>query len=144
MWEFEHSLECGVGREFAWRFWTDVRNWAAVDSSVEWAELEGPFAAGTKGTTKPRGADPVSWRVAEAVEASRAVIEVSAPGASLQFIWSFEGEAADRTVITQRIVFEGERASYYAEAMGEELRAGAPAGMKSLCAAMAARAASPP
>ncbi|HEV3471091.1 MAG TPA: SRPBCC family protein [Pyrinomonadaceae bacterium] len=142
MWEFQHSHECGVGREFAWRFWTEVGNWAAVDPSVERAELDGPFAAGAKGTTKPRGAGPVSWRVTEAEAPSRAVIEVPAPGASLKFIWSFEDAGGGRTLITQRIVFEGERAAEYAGAMGEELRAGAPAGMRSLCAAMSARAAS--
>jgi len=61
--EFEHSIECQVGRDFAWKFWTNVDNWAAVDPAVEWAKLEGPFIAGTKGRTKPRGADPNEWEV---------------------------------------------------------------------------------
>ena len=26
-WAFEHSVECPVTTEFAWRFWTDVNNW---------------------------------------------------------------------------------------------------------------------
>jgi len=26
MWKFEHSVECQVAKDFAWRFWTDVTN----------------------------------------------------------------------------------------------------------------------
>jgi hypothetical protein len=33
-WEFEHSVECQVSRDFAWRFWTNVANWT-LDTSVE-------------------------------------------------------------------------------------------------------------
>lgn len=32
---FTHSVECAAGREFAWAFWSEVGNWAAVDPAVE-------------------------------------------------------------------------------------------------------------
>jgi hypothetical protein len=43
MTKFEHSVECQVRRDFAWKFWTNVDNWAVVDPAVEWAKLEGLF-----------------------------------------------------------------------------------------------------
>jgi len=54
--EFECSVECRVEKDFAWGFWSDVANWSVVDPSVEAVTLDGDFAAGTKGLTKPRGA----------------------------------------------------------------------------------------
>jgi hypothetical protein len=26
-WRFKYSVDCAVPVEFAWEFWTDVRNW---------------------------------------------------------------------------------------------------------------------
>lgn len=49
MWAFEHSVECKVDRNFAWQFWSNVSNWAEVDSSVEIAALDGPFQSRAKG-----------------------------------------------------------------------------------------------
>jgi hypothetical protein len=115
MTEFEHSTECQVGRDFAWRFWTNIDNWAVVDPAVEWAKLEGPFIAGTKGRTKPRGADPNEWKLAEVEEGKRAVIELAAPGATMKFHWSFADLPGGGVRLTQKITFEGERAAEYEE-----------------------------
>ena len=42
-WTFEHSIDCRVSAEFAWAFWTNVRNWA-LDADVESIEIDAPFA----------------------------------------------------------------------------------------------------
>ena len=84
MWKFEHSVECQVSRDFAWQFWTNVDNWV-LDPSVESVKLNGSFAAGTKGTTKPRDLDPVDWQLTEVQDRSSAVIEIPAPGAIVRF-----------------------------------------------------------
>ncbi len=84
MWKFEHSVECKVTRDFAWQIWTNVGNWPAVDPSVEAVKLDGPFAAGTKGTTKSRSLDSVNWQITEVQDRSRACIEIPAPGAILK------------------------------------------------------------
>lgn len=133
---FEHSVECPVDRDFAWRFWTNVENWAAVDSSVESVTLEGPFAEGSKGRTKPRGLPPAEWELIEVVEGRRAVIGVEVPGAVFTFRWVFERTPAGGTRITQRVSVAGERAAEYKGAVGEFAR-GVPAGMRSLADAMA-------
>src|SRR5262249_57494185 len=81
--EFEHSIECPVSRDFAWRFWTDVANWTH-DVSVESVTLDGPFAAGARGVTYPRGGSPVEWRMVEAQDRCAALIESALPGATAQ------------------------------------------------------------
>jgi Polyketide cyclase / dehydrase and lipid transport len=135
MLEFEHSIECQIGRDFAWKFWTNIDNWAVVDPAVEWAKLEGPFIAGTKGRTKPRGADPNEWKLAEVEEGKRAVIELAAPGATMKFHWSFVDLPGGGVRLTQKIAFEGERAAEYEEGMNM-LEKGVPSGMERLVEAM--------
>jgi hypothetical protein len=135
MWRFEHSVQCQVDRGFAWGFWTEVRNWAAVDPAVEWVHLDGPFTAGTKGTTKPRGLDPTGWKLTEVQDRRGAAIEIAAPGAVLRFVWSFEDSTRGGTRITQRVTLEGERAEEYAEAI-RGLEEGIPQGMERLAEAM--------
>ena len=49
-WEFEHAIECSVSIQFAWDFWTNVRNWV-LDADVDSIEIQGEFAAGTFGVT---------------------------------------------------------------------------------------------
>jgi len=135
MMEFEHSIECQIGRDFAWEFWTNVDNWAVIDPAVEWAKLDGPFIAGTKGRTKPRGADPNEWKLAEVEEGKRAVIELAAPGATMKFHWSFADLPGGGVRLTQIITFEGERAAEYEEGM-KMLEKEVPSGMERLVEAM--------
>ena len=47
-WELEHSVEADVSPSFAWSFRTDIRNWNDPPATFS---LDGPFAAGARGTT---------------------------------------------------------------------------------------------
>jgi Polyketide cyclase / dehydrase and lipid transport len=131
-WEFVHAVDCPVSREFAWRFWSNVENWL-LDTSAESVTLEGPFAAGTRGTTKPRGLDPLNWQLTEVDEGHNAVIEIDLPGAVARFRWEFAELSNMVTRITQRVAIEGERAEDYM-AGAAELEKGIPEGMQMLAA----------
>ena len=134
--EFECSVECPVEKDFAWRFWSDVANWSVVDSSVESVRLDGEFVAGTKGFTKPRGADETAWELLEVVPGEGAVIGIFLAGAVLKFHWKFaDSPAGGGTLISQLVVLTGERAADYAEGM-KFLEKGVPEGMKSLAKGM--------
>ena len=115
--------------EFAWNFWTDVRNWAS-DSDVDSIEIDGPFAAGARGFTNSKSSGRIEWRIAE-VRPGNAVIEFPLPGAVGRFVWTFE-ETAGCTRITQRCTLQGEQADAYSKAIAPGLEAGIPAGMKKL------------
>ena len=43
-WTFEHTIECSVSSDFAWKFWTKVENWV-VDADLESVELRGGFCS---------------------------------------------------------------------------------------------------
>jgi hypothetical protein len=137
-WAFEHSVECPVTREFAWRFWTNVSNWK-LDADVESVELNGPFAAGTHGVTVSRSAGRIEWRLVGVQAEAGAVFEIPLPGAIVQFRWTFE-DLGGHTRMTQRASIGGEQALSLVNAMAG-LEGGIPAGMQKLCETMAKAAA---
>ena len=129
VWAFEHSVQCDAPVEFAWAFWTDVRNWG-IDADVDSIEIDGPFAAGTSGRTYSKSSGRLEWRIVEA-GSGRGVIEFPVPGAAGRFYWTFE-ESGDGTRMRQRCTLTGERAAEYVPAIGPALEAGIPAGMQKL------------
>lgn len=112
MWSTECSVECAASREFAWQFWTNVSNWRVIDSAIEAAEIDGPFAAGAKITTKPSGQPSMVSEVVEVEDGRRAVIEIPIPGAVLKCFWAYE-DFGNGTRITQRMVIEGNSVDDY-------------------------------
>jgi hypothetical protein len=135
MWTFEHAVECAVDKQFAWQFWTHVENWPVVDPAVESVTLDGAFAAGSVGITKPVNMEPVNWKLAEVDDGESAVVEIAAPGATARFQWRFADAGGGNTRITQRASIEGEGADNYAE-FAKALEMGIPPGMQRLADAI--------
>ena len=128
---FAYSLECAVTREFAWRYWTNVHNWA-FDADIESVELHGPFLAGSRGATTSRNSGRIEWQLSSVEVGESAVVEISLPDAVARFCWAFD-DLGTTTRITQRVSIEGERARLY----GPVLEQGIPAGMRKLAENMA-------
>jgi hypothetical protein len=142
-WSFEHALTVRADRDAAWRFWSNVANWAAVDPGVEWATLDGPFAAGTRGQTKPVGAPSTQWTIVEVEPGKRAVIELTVPGVRAHFVWQFSNVGPNSSQLTQRAELDGEEAANYLDA-ASAIAANMPAGMDKLAKAIEAATAGPP
>jgi hypothetical protein len=134
-WEITHSVETSASPGFAWSYWTDVTNWS--DPPAEFS-LEGPFAAGSRGTTWLPGHDPLHWIIRDVAAPVRATIEMPlAEGAFLLFAWRFDAAVNARTRLTRRILLVGEKADDFL-AQAKAAFSTAPAdGMKKLAAAMA-------
>jgi hypothetical protein len=127
---FEYGMECPVAREFAWRFWSTVNNWA-LDSDVESVELNGPFASGSHGVTMSRSSGRIEWKLSNVQPGKSAIVEISVPGANVQFEMCFE-DSGSSTRITQQVRIEGENA----QSLGETFQQGIPEGMKKMCIKM--------
>jgi hypothetical protein len=132
-WTFQYAIDCGVTPEFAWNFWTQVSNWA-LDADVDSVEIDGPFAAGSRGVTNSKSSGRIEWRIVEA-HTGKASIEFPLPGAVGRFDWTFE-ETVQGTRITQRCTLGGEQADTFAKKFGPALESGIPEGMRKLCRAM--------
>ena len=132
----EHSVEVGVAVTFAWKFLADISNW---DDPPARFTLEGPFAAGTRGTTELPGQKPIRWHLLEVQEGDRYTIEMELDRAVLQFEWRFEALAERRTRLTQRILLAGENAAAYVPQLEAGFGANLAAGMQRIADTMEKR-----
>ena len=97
---------------FAWQYMTDVRNWS--DPPAEFT-LDGPFAAGTRGTTRMPEQDPNSWTISDVDPGRAYTIEGGSflDNATLLSHWWFDPISEHRTRVTQRLSLCGENAAAY-------------------------------
>jgi hypothetical protein len=133
-WEMIHSVETNASPAFAWEFWTNVGNWADPPAKFE---LDGPFADGSRGTTRLPGQEPLHWFIREVTPSNAATIEMQLEGATLSFDWRFEGLADGGTRLTQRVVLKGDKADVYLSQVKSTFTASLPDGMNKLATAMA-------
>ena len=117
-WDCQRSVDADVSVAFAWAYITDVANWS--DPPAEFS-LAGPFAAGSRGTTRMPGQPARGW-VIRNVEPGRAYTVETAltDEVLLLFVWRFEELSDRRTRMTQRIEVTGKNAATYVD----EIRAG--------------------
>jgi hypothetical protein len=110
-WICQQSVDVDVPVAFAWGYMTDVRNWS--DPPAEFT-LEGPFAAGTRGTTRMSVQAAKSWIIRD-VDPGRGYTIESAfvENALLLVHWQFDALGEQRTRLTQRLELSGENAARY-------------------------------
>jgi hypothetical protein len=132
VWETSHSIETRASAEFAWRYWTDVKNW---DDPPARFEFSGPFVSGARGLTHLPGQPSIEWFVRDVRPGTAATIEIPVDGAAMEFNWRFEPKGEVTTLLTQRIALRGVNAqaySGYAKTLQENL----PLGMKKMASAI--------
>jgi hypothetical protein len=112
IWQFEYSVEANATLRFAWNYWTNIDNW--VDPPVEF-DIDGPFAPGSRLTSRAPGQEPWHSVIREVDPESAASIEMPLEGALLRFDWRFHELSATRTRITQRLALEGENGAAYVD-----------------------------
>lgn len=131
VWKFEYSVESEVPQEFAWGYWSDVRNWEDPPAKLEW---DGPFRVGARLTTILPG-QRLESVVRQIEEGRGARIEMEVMGATVTFEWRFEEVAERRTKITQTIGLSGPGAEKLVD-QAKVLEQSAPEGMKRLARTM--------
>jgi Polyketide cyclase / dehydrase and lipid transport len=60
-----HTVEADVTPEAIWALYEDVSTWPSWDAQAEKITRDGPFAAGTTGTMKFIGQQPLAYRLAK-------------------------------------------------------------------------------
>jgi hypothetical protein len=133
--QLEHSVEAQVSLEFAWKFRTDIANWN--DPPARFA-LDGPFVAGSRGTTVLPGQEPVYWSIREVRPFTTFVLEMQLDNALLTFDWQFEALSDQRTRMTQKIVLSGDNAAAYVAQVDAGFGSSLADGMKRIATEMAA------
>lgn len=133
--QLEYSVEADVSPRFAWSYRTDVANW--YDPPAKFA-LEGPFAAGSRGTTLLPGQAPLQWYIRDVQPRNSFIVEMLLNRAALSFEWRFDALSEHRTRLTQRIVLSGDNAAAYAVQVEAGFGSNLRDGMRRIAAEMAA------
>ena len=132
-WELKHSVIADAHRQTVWEFVSNIDNLARIEGdAVESITLDGPYQAGSKGTTKMRGQEPIHWRLADVEPPRRSVTEMELTGAVVRFNWTYEELPDGRTRLSQHIVLEGPGAEAYVAFMEEHIAGNLPHGMQRL------------
>jgi hypothetical protein len=133
--QLENSVDTAVSLEFAWKYRTDIANWN--DPPAQFF-LDGPFTAGSRGTTLLPGQEPLHWSIREVRPLQAFVLEMQLDGALLTFEWSFDAVSEHRTRMTQKILLSGDNAAVFAEQIESGFRPGLADGMRRIATEMAA------
>ena len=137
VWQISYAVETDAGVEFAWNYWSNVRNW---DDPPARFELEGAFTEGARGSTWVGEQLTMHWMVRNVKAGESARIEVQLDGAVMAFTWGLETIDGGRARLTQHAVLSGEKAEALVE-QARGLETTLPQGMKKLAAAIGAAAA---
>ncbi len=140
MWSTEHSENTPADAPTVWRLWSDVGGWSSWDSSVESAELDGAFAAGSRGRLAPHGARAVRFSIVEAVARERFVTECRPPLARLRFEHWLTSGPDGGTTITHRTTIIGPLSPLFARLIGRQIAADLPDAVPALARLAASQA----
>jgi hypothetical protein len=135
VYQVEYSVEAQVSPTFAWDWRTDVKNW---DDPPAQFQLDGPFAAGSWGTTRLPGQEPLRWQIRDVRPGKSFTIEMPLDRATLSFEWRFEAVSDRRTRLWQRIVLVGDNGAAYEAQVRAAFGSSLPDGMNRIAAALAA------
>jgi hypothetical protein len=104
---YTHTIETDVPAEAIWALYEDVSTWISWDAQAEKITRDGPFQAGTTGTMKFVGQDPLPYRLAKVEPLREFVDETPAEGLLVRVSHRLEPLASGRLQITYAAEIEG-------------------------------------
>jgi hypothetical protein len=141
-WELKHSVVANADRQAVWEFVSNIDNLARIEGdAVESMTLDGPFQAGTTGTTKMRGQAAAHWRLVAVKPPEGSVTELELTGAVVRFTWTYQELPDNRTRLTQHLVLEGPGAAAFVPVMEQHFAPNLGPGMERLAEEIARYAA---
>lgn len=131
MWTRQATTVCRATPEAVFALWA-VDRWTAWDPEVEWARLDGPFEAGTRGELKPRGGPRTRFTLLEVDQARGFADRSHLPLTSLDFRHLVEPLGDGTVRITHTVTFSGPLAFLFSRLLGPKLERGLPGAVAAL------------
>lgn len=132
MWTHEYVAETTATPQQVWQVLTDLDNWGAWDTSLEWVRLQGPFAVGSQVVMKPIGQDPVTSTIVAATPQTCYADQTWYGGVVLRFSHTLDPTGGGRTRVTHRLEITGDGADQIASTLGPQITADFPDAMRAL------------
>jgi uncharacterized protein YndB with AHSA1/START domain len=134
MWAHEHKAETAASPAAVWRVLRDLDDWPSWDTSMEWVRLQGPFRVGSEVVMKPKGQDPITSVIVEAVEDRVYADRTDLGEVTLRFSHTLEPLASGGTAVTHRLEITGPAADTAGPDLGRAITEDFPEAMAALLA----------
>ena len=134
MWVHEHVAETAVGPAAVWRVLSDLDRWDTWDTSMEWVRLQGSFRVGSQVLMKPKGQDPITSVIVEAVENEVYADETDMGDVRLRFSHTLEPLSSGGTRVVHRLEISGPAADRIGPELGPAITEDFPEAMDALLA----------
>ena len=131
MWSFEHIEATKASPERLWQRYSDRASWSEWDHGIESVTLDGPFAVGSTGKVKPKGAPTTKYKVLEVTDGRSFTDVTFLPLARMRFSHKIEPTPTGAD-ITHRVTISGPLAPLFSRIIGKKVAAEIPAAMRRL------------
>lgn len=106
--------------DVVWLRWTDPRTWGDWDLGLRGAEVDGPFAAGSRGSLTGLDGRRSAFVIREVRDRELTVVDVRLP-AAVMVLRRMLGSGSPATV-EHRVTFEGPLAALWSVVLGRRFR----------------------
>jgi Polyketide cyclase / dehydrase and lipid transport len=104
---YTHSTEADVSADAIWALYDDVTTWPRWDAEAELVTRDGPFAAGTTGTMKFKGQEPLRYRLTKVEPLHEFVDETPVDALVVRVSHRLEPLTSERLRITYTAEIDG-------------------------------------
>lgn len=102
-WDYAPSVDTAASASTVWGFYSDVLRWPEWKTGIDLVELDGPFAAGTRGLLTPTGQPAMPFHIVEAEPGISYTSETElTPGVRLRLSHMLTPQVGGGTRITHR------------------------------------------
>lgn len=102
----KHTVETTATPTQIWKVWQDVENWKKWDEEIELSQIDGPFQAGTTGSTKFVGT-PLFKTLLTQVEPLKLVVQEAYLSFAKVISYQSMSQVAGKTQVTFQVEIRG-------------------------------------
>ncbi len=126
-----HTVETKTAPIQIWRVWQDVENWKKWDEEIESSRIDGPFQAGTAGSTKFVGT-PLIKTLLTKVEPLKLVVQEAYLSFAKVISYQSMRQVAGTTQITFQVEIRGPLSFFYSCMLGRFIKKKIPKEMEEM------------
>ena len=127
-WSHETTITTTATAEQIWALWSKPQEWNQWDEGNEWVQLDGLFAAGTKGYFKPAGGPKVRFILLEVLPKQRFKDRSFLPLTHLDFthVYTPNSSKIQGGYITHRVEMRGWLTPIFSRIIGRDIQKSLP------------------
>jgi hypothetical protein len=127
----KHTIETKATPTQIWKIWQDVETWSNWDQALEFSKIDGPFQAGTTGSTKFANTPPFKTLLTQVKPLKLVVQETYLTFAKVVSCQSMK-QLPGKTQVTFQIEIRGPLSLFFACMIGQSIKKKIPPEMEKM------------